>query len=258
MRSIAILAWAALGPLLAADNLTYEKLVPEKVMGRLREMPTEEKQRPAAFQRMLTEAGCPPEEFPSRDRKRPPDFEAQLGSPGAPPILVVAHIHTQGVVDNWSGLAMLANLCQSFLATRFRHALVLAAPGQQQFRENVRKWATASPAPVAAIDLAALGAGPLSVWRQDSSEDLVARVRRLVKESGIELPGVALEGRYPRHGLYYDGARIPRILFHSLTPRAAETLNRGFDQLRNIHADAYYSAYLILAAYIVLLDFELP
>lgn len=258
MRRIAILTWATLGPLLAADKLTYEKLVPAKVMERLREMPADEKQRPAAFQRMLTEAGCPPEEFPSRDRKRPPDFEARLGAPGAPPILVVAHIHTQGVVDNWSGLAMLANLCQGFLATRFRHSLVLAAPGQQQFRENVRKWAAASPAPVAAIDLAALGAGPLSVSRQESSDDLVRRVSRLVKESGIELPSVPVPGRYPRHGEYYDAARIPRILFHSLTPRSARELNRGFDQLRNIHPDAYYSAYLILTAYIVLLDFELP
>ena len=233
-------------------------------------------QREATLKQMFLDAGCPSlTEQPVPHRKQPnvicvlpANAVDGSGTAGAKDqvktIVVGAHFdHVDagdGIVDNWSGAAMLPSVMESLLQMKRKHRYVFVGfTGEEdgllgsafyvkQMTEVERRNTEAM------VNMDTLGLGPTLVWVSQSDPWLVGWLGTLgtamklpVKAFNVDQFGESDEESFIRE-------RICTVTVHSLTPANFSVLHSEADKPSAMKYDDYYDTYRLMAAFVTALD----
>lgn len=257
----------------AAETLRLTPVSRAVVEDRLGQYGGANSERQATLKRLFIEAGCREHlsEQPVRRSKAPNLICVHPGTTGRV-IIVGAHFDRvsagDGVVDNWSGAALLPSLFQAVATEPRQHTYVFIGfteeePGLIGSRFYVRKM---TPEQVAATDamvnMDTLGLASTNVGLNRSDKRLVLALGSVGKLLGLPVSGVNFEQVGSTDSESFAARKIPTITIHSLNQKAwnARILHTSRDKLAAVRLDDYYDTYRLLAVYLVFLDhyFDTP
>ena len=239
----------------------------EVVEGRLKSFSTKNSQREAQIRKLFVESGCKGANLSEQglDRKLPPNVICVL--PGETQEVIVVGAHTDkveslgdGVVDNWTGAALLSSLFYSLSAQPRHHTLIFVGfSGEEEglvgSKYYVDHLSNAQRAHIEAmVNFDSLGLGPTEVWASradkvllDALASVAAASKLLVTAKNVPEGATADSESFARY-------RIPRITLHSVTQKTWPILHSPSDKMAAIKMNDYYDSYKLIAAYLAYLD----
>jgi hypothetical protein len=247
------------------QQFTFQVIREQLVIERLKAFSRINSAREAGLKKMFTEAGCADHmsELPVRHLKDP-NLVCVLPGKSNRTIVVGAHFdHVDvgdGVVDNWSGAALLPSLYQSLRGRPVVHTFIFVAfAGEEQglvgskgYINSLSKEAVNSTS--AMINLECLGVGPSKVWLSHSDRLLAGAFFNLADAIKVPAGVMNVERVGSSDSEPFAERKIARITIHSLTQETWPILHSARDKLDAIVPADYYATYRLLAGYLSLLD----
>lgn len=261
MRPLAALV--LLAGMLAAQRPEFVPVPQSVIEERLKENRRKPAERLAALEKLFETAGCKSEPQPVKSAKLP-NAICTLPGTGDGVILVGAHYDSagagEGIVDNWSGAALLPSLYQTLKEKPRSQTFVFIGftdeeKGLVGSRFYAEKMSEAEKSRTRAmINLDTLGLTFTKLWRSRSDPKLADALERVASAMGLPLQGVNVEQVGSTDSESFAALGIPRITIHSVTPETFGILHSAQDKLSAINPSEYYATYRLLAAYLVYLD----
>jgi hypothetical protein len=238
---------------------------PEPVLARLTDLTAStNEERRAALAELFEQVGCPELSDAPFSKRAPANLVCRLPGRLGRRILVGAHFDKTGrgagIVDNWSGAAMLANLVESLSAVERRHEFVFVGFSEEEkgligSRAYVRGMSPADrEALVAMVNIDTIGMGPLRVETRFSDSKLVCDY--LIAQALAEQPAQAVSFGFGISSDFepFRKAGFPTLSFSSHRKEWEKILHQRRDQLAEIDRDAYYASYRGIAFTLAVLD----
>jgi len=225
--------------------------------------------REAELSQLFHQAGCTPAEI-SREwvrRHDPPNIICTLPGKSSSTIIVSAHTdHVDlgiGVVDDWSGAALLPALIQSLADTPRRHTFVFVGftdeeKGLVGSKYYVWHLSRAQVSHISAeVNLECLGLTRTKVWAARANKQLLSDLINVARSLKLNLQGVDVGdvGDDDTHSFLWRN--IPVITIHSVTQKTWPILHSTRDNLSAVNFNDYYNSYQLIAAYLAYLDVAL-
>jgi Zn-dependent M28 family amino/carboxypeptidase len=220
--------------------------------------------RELRLQSLFEETGCKGDNLVEQRVKHAQAPNVICTLPGATnsEIVVGAHFdfvdRGKGVVDNWSGCALLPSLLQDLKATARRHTFVLIGftneeQGLVGSRFYVHELSKEKRQFIQAmVNLDSLGLSPAKVDVSDKKlADALFTVANRAKLP-LSRMNVAALGRSDSDS--FRDSHIPSITIHSVTQDTWTILHSPRDQFSAINLNDYYDTYLLVRAYLAYLD----
>lgn len=259
-----LLLLALSGVALQAQELHFEKLDRSLIEQRLKTYEKKNPDRRARLQVLFTEAGCADQAEQAVKGQKTGNVTCRL--PGGSPrtIIVGAHydhvFRGMGVVDNWSGAALLASLYQSLKVEARRHTFVFVGftgeeeglVGSGYYAKQMSKEQIAETS--AMVNLDSLALGPTKIWVAGSDRRLVQGLLRVAQAMKLSATGVDVQNVGTTDSVSFSLRKIPAITVHSVTQETFGILHTGDDDWKSVKLDDYYDTYRLLAAYLAYLD----
>lgn len=267
---LVLIANARLGPAFAQEHPVRFVQVPRDVIeSRLRRVAQENADRETSLKQIFAEAGCDDDHLREQAVKHQklPNVICTLPGTSDSVMIVAAHFdHVEkgdGVVDNWSGAALLPSLFQSLRAEPRKHSMVFigfTAEEQGLIGSDfyVKQLTPDQTAKISAmIDLDSLGLGPTNIWLNHSDEKLANTLNGVAASLKLPLAVVNAEQIGDDDSTSFRKRHVPTIMLHSVTQPTVAILHSDRDNLSAISMDDYYDSYHLLAAYLAYLDAKL-
>jgi putative aminopeptidase FrvX len=264
LASLAI-AWVGAASAAHAQFRLETRRVIEK---RLRSFASDNLDREVAIRKWLAESGCEHANLTEQAVRPglPPNLICVL--PGETQEIVVVGAHTDkvrsagdGVVDNWSGAALLPSLLFSLNGKKRHHTFMFVGFTAEERGTVGSKYFVAHyevPLRIAAmVNMDSLGVSPLKVWGGHADKVLLDSLVRIAASSKLPVSTVDFEGMGTTDSESFAQVHIPRITLHSVTSPTMHILHSSDDKLSAIKMDDYYDSYRLIAQYLVYLDDEL-
>jgi len=241
--------------------------VPNDVLAlRLRNAPRRNEDRQARIRELFVEAGCAPEDVSERKVRHShwSNVVCTIRGTGESEIVTGAHFdHVDvgdGVVDDWSGAAMLGALITSLKTQPRNHTFLFVAfaneekglVGSHDFADSMKKEERATIQAMVNIDC--VGVGTTAVWPHRANRRLLQLAQNTATAVGLELDLVNVEkvGDSDSHSFDYHG--IPVIDFHSIHPETLHLLHSKQDVFGAIDMAKYGESFRIISTYLGVLD----
>ncbi|HEX3436820.1 MAG TPA: M28 family peptidase [Pseudacidobacterium sp.] len=222
--------------------------------------------REAALMQLFTQAGCAApnlSEQPVPSRKQP-NVICVLPGTITETIVVGAHFdHVsdgEGIVDNWSGAALLPSLFQSLAGTSRKHTFIfIGFTGEEEGLLGSAYYVQQLPPEQLAnikvmVNMDTLGLGPTKVWVSQSDPLLVNALGLVAHSMNVPIAGVNIDGFGESDEESFIGQKVCALVVHSLTPQTAHVLHHPDDNPSAMRFNDYYDTYRLLAAYLTVLD----
>lgn len=250
---------------LFAAGPSFQAVKKKVVEQRLASFSRDNAQREAILKKMFTDLGCADHltEEPVAHVKQP-DLICVLPGQTNQTIVVGAHfdhvLAGDGVVDNWSGAALLPSLYQGLRAEPRRHTFVFIAftgeeKGELGSQTYVRRMSKDEVARTQAmVNMDTLGLGPTEMWLTHADPYLAAALRAVAKSLSLPLGVVNVDGLGSSDSEEFARRKIPRITIHSVTQQTWPILHSAQDNMKAVHLDDYYDSYRLIEGYLVYLD----
>src|ERR1051326_8511885 len=274
MRTIAFysLLLSFPGTLLPADSarIEFDALRPALLQERLERVSRKLPERRETLESLFQEAGCKGDRLIAQPvpRSKQPNVICTLPGEGRGTIVVGAHFDLvskgMGVVDNWSGAALLPSLYQSLASKPRRHRIVFIGfaaeeEGLYGSTEYLKKLSNEEKASVRAmINLECLGVSQPKVWATRADKGLLDAYLRVVNALHLLPAAVNVDKVGDDDSRPFLNAKMPVITIHSIDQESLPILHSARDNLEAIHADDYYAAYRLVGTYLAYLDSWLP
>lgn len=216
----------------------------------------------AAFQ----EVGCRDEHLSEQPVKRAklPNLICVLPGAADSELIIGAHFdhvsEGSGVVDNWSGAAMLASFYQALSIEPRKHKFVfIAFSGEEQGLLGSEEYAKQLPSAQipkirVMINLDTLGLGPTKVWLHHSDHHLADVLYGISKAMNIPLAVVDVDDFGDDDSSSFIKRKVPTVMIHSLTAANFPILHSKRDDISAIKFADYYDSYRLISAYLAYLD----
>lgn len=260
-----LLGWPKPG---CAQGITFKfnQLSREEIKKDLFSFAEKNSKREKQLREMFAAAGCAPAQLKEEQYQRwtPPNVICTLPSSSPSEIVVSAHTdHADlgtGIVDDWSGAALLPALLESLRTAPRRHTFVFAGfsdeehglVGSKHYAERL------SPKQIsgikAMVNLECLGLGPSEVWADRANPLLLRGLIAIANLKKIDLHGVNVENIGDDDTHPFLQRHVPVITIHSVTADNWTILHSPRDAPAAIHFDDYYDTYRLVAAYLAYLD----
>lgn len=223
------------------------------------------KDRANTAAKLFADAGCPSEEQKVLRRS---NVICQLAGETSEVIVVGAHVDFvdagSGMVDDWSGTALLSSLFENMHEERRKHtfrfiafnAEELGLLGSQAYVHSLKREEVKQIS--AFVNLECLGVAPPKVWVRRSDPTLLRNLIRVAAAAHIDLAGVNVDNAGDDDTRSFLSKKVPVISIHSLTPETFGILHSQKDTMAALNPDNYYAAYKLVALYLAYLDSELP
>ena len=244
-------------------------IVPREVIEkRLSSFGTANAEREQTLHRLFTEAGCAnlAEQVVKKDR--PPNVICSMPGVELDSIIIVgAHFDFvkdgQGVVDNWSGAALLPSLFQSLNTIPRRHTFLFIGftdeergrVGSIYFARLLTKFDLRKIA--AMVNMDSLGTGPTRFETDRSDKRLIDSLAAVAGTVKLPVGSVNVHAVGRSDSDSFQDRKVPSINIHSLTADTFRILHSTRDRMDAIHMDDYYDSYRLIAAYLAFLDLTL-
>lgn len=242
-------------------KLTSQDVIEKRIRAGLVPMPGRE----GAVKALFAETGC--EVTEQRVRKNVGNVICTLPGRTASTIIVGGHYdyrtEGQGMVDDWTGTALLASLYETLKGEPRQHTYKFVAFAAEELglvgSEHFVKSMTAEEkdATVAFVNLECLGLSPTKVWVSRSAPELVSRLGEIAAAVHAPIGGVNVDrvGDDDTHS--FKNKNIPVISIHSVTTETLGILHSRRDNLAAVQMDDYYLSYRLIAFYLAYLDAKL-
>jgi Peptidase family M28 len=264
-----VLSILLLAPGLAEAALIEIQAVPgETIEQRLRRFSKSNWTRERELRKLFEEAGCGADQVSEQSvtPKDPPNVACRLPGTTDSTIIVGAHSDLrgggQGVLDDWSGAALLASLFLT-LQTAFRqHTFIFVGfTGEEHHMEGSRFYVRQLSAEQAVkiramVNLDCIGAGSTAVWTRHADPKLLAILYQVAREERSVIRNVDLVRMYD-DAVQFRKRGIPTVSIHSLTGTTLHVLHSRRDNLSVIDPDQYEATYRLIAGYLARLDLAL-
>jgi peptidase M28-like protein len=249
----------------AGEELSL-KLEPKEVLQkRLEAGGVPLKDRQAVIRQMFEQAGCRVTEQPVNKK-----FANVICSlPGQIPSTIIVGGHYdfpeegRGIVDDWSGTALLPSLYEALKNEPRKHSyqfVAFAAEEQGLIGSDyfVKKMtAEQRENTLAFVNLECLGLTPPKVWVSRSTPMLVGRLGEIANAIRVPLQGVNVDKVGDDDTHPFLNKKMPVISIHSVTSETFPILHSKRDNLEAVHMSDYFDAYRLVAFYLAYLDVKL-
>lgn len=254
-----------LTPASAAD-LKYALVSRDQLMQGLQDAPAKNTDRALELEKMFRSVGCEPSEELVKKLSEPNVICVLPGSTESV-IVVGAHLdHVKegdGIIDDWSGASMLPSLYRSLADMPRSHTFIfIGFGGEEEWLVgsdfHVRHLKPEERKQIAAmINLECLGVSTTKVWTGHSDPYLLKALIAMSKFVQLPLSGADLE-YVSTDSESFATYKIPRITIESLTQAMLPLLHSKNDNIKAIDPALYYDSYRLIAAYLALLDQDVP
>ena len=265
---IHVLSILFLAPVLAQAAPIETQVVPRvTIEQRLRRFSRSNWTRATELRKIFEEAGC-------ADRlseqtvapEVPPNVVCRLPGSTDSTIIVGAHSDLrgrgQGVLDDWSGAALLASLFQALRGSIRQHTFIFVGFTAEEHhmkgsRFYVKQLNAAGVGKIRAmVNLDCIGAASTAVWTHHGDPKLLAILYDVGREEHSAVRNVNLVRIYD-DAMQFRKGKIPTVSIHSLTGGTVRVLHSRRDTLSVIDLDQYYASYRLIASYLACLDSDL-
>ena len=182
-------------------------------------------------------------------------------------IIVGAHFDCvdagDGVVDNWSGAALLPSLLETLKTRPRKHTYVFIAftdeekgmVGSEFYADHMTKEERERTD--AMVNMDTLGLSPTKVWLSHSDKNLVNLAASVAAAMKLPIAAVNFEKVGATDSDSFLQKKVPSITIHSVTQQTYHILHSTDDKLKAINMDDYFSTYRLTAVYLAFLDTKL-
>jgi hypothetical protein len=249
---------------LVAQQLTYTPVSQQVLEERLKRAGGGNKQRGEALRRLFEEAGCP--DFAARAPKglALPNLLCTLAGEEKATIVVGAHYDKvpmgEGIIDDWSGAALLPSLLESLRQDPRRLTFVFAGfsgeeEGLRGSKAFVKLLNAEDRANVKAmIDVDCIGLGETKIEVKLSDPKLVEAVARVAHAMSLPVGVVNLGGIGMSDAASFREIGIPTLEFHSLTKDTLRLINGPRDRARNLRLSDCADSYRLIGGVLAFVD----
>jgi hypothetical protein len=247
-------------------HLDYLTVRPEVVQQRLEMVKEKLSDRRATLEQLFHEVGCDGDRLTAQTIPHTKDANVICTMPSDGPRTIVVGGHYDlasrgmGVVDDWSGTALLPSLYQSLAGRPRRHRFVFVGFAEEErgllgSKEYVHQLAPEQRASIAAmVNLECLGVSRPSIWQTRADKRLVEAYAAVARSIGQEPAAVNVERVGDDDSHSFLDAHVPVITFHSVTQQTFPILHSFRDTVKAIDQEQYYEAYRLAAVYLAYLD----
>ena len=196
---------------------------------------------------------------------RPGRFNVFAKLPGETKRIIVVGAHIDhssrggGVIDNWSGSAMMTNLAQALTKARRKHTFVFVGFDLEEMalygsRAFVASLSGDQKSRIdAMVNIDCIGVNDIMIWRTGSADELEVLAMKVAKQASIparlrHMLGVMADSES------FQRAKIPAISFVALDENGIRLIHSSRDRYEAIKPDVYHSQYLYLLRYLLALD----
>lgn len=256
---------AAVSPLALAEpvNVTLSKR--DAVVTRFESGAVRNGDRQSTLEASFHAVGCAPATLSVT--KSTANVMCTLPGEDAETIIVGAHFdfveRGQGMVDNWSGAALLPSLYETLKSELLHHTFrFVGFAGEEQGLAGSTRYvkelnATERTNLRAYINLECLGLSPVSVWASRADPVLLRRWTEIAGALKMPVAAVNVEQVGDDDSHPFLRAKVPVITIHSLTQETLPLLHTRRDQAAAVDMNRYYDAYRAVAFYLRYLDDKL-
>ena len=244
----------------------------QEVIEELRTAPQTNPDRADRLMELFQQAGLTDVQKQAVQWPGPPESKPDPGPlnviallPGKTETRIVVGAHTDcsqagaGIIDDWSGAALLANLAQTLKPLPRTHTFVfvgftLEEVGMAGSRDYVRRLSPEERSTVKAmVNLECLGVSTTYVWKTGSADALEALASRVASEQDVDVTIRDLFGAATDSDNFMV-AGIPAITFDSLNSEDFRLIDSPNDRFSAINQDLYLTQYRFLVRYLLALD----
>ncbi|HWE52557.1 MAG TPA: M28 family peptidase [Bryobacteraceae bacterium] len=246
----------------AAEAIHVDLVKPEGIQARLERGVVDSKFRQATIHKLFEEAGCAPEEHPVF--RKVANVICRLPGESDSTIIVGGHFDFaekgQGILDDWSGTALLPSLYEALKSEPRRHTFIFVAFAEEELgllgsKQYVKEMSQEERSNVKAfVNLECLGAGSTKVWAHRATPALVSQLVAVANSLQIPLGEGNVEKIGDDDSHPFLSAQMPVITLHSLTQETLKIMHSPQDRVKAIHTEEYYSSYKLAAIYLGFLD----
>lgn len=251
----------------AGETIHYEAVDKVVIQRRLAAAAKDNSVRLATLQAFFEQSGCTGGNLQELKVKysKLPNLACSLPVlPSSQIILVGAHFdHVSagdGVIDNWSGAALLPSLYQSLAKYPRRHTFLFIGftdeekglVGSRHYVEHLTKEERKQISAMINIDSVGTNATKLETDR--GSRPLVNALAIVAQTFQIPLGVVNVHHVGRSDSDSFQDFKIPSLNIHSLTQKTFPLLHTRNDRMSAISQDDYFDTYRLVAAYLAYLD----
>jgi peptidase M28-like protein len=264
---IACIACAAPSSAQNPAQIHFRLQTREVVESRLKSFSTKNSEREALIRKWFAESGCKGANLSEQalDRKLPPNVICVL--PGETRQVIVVGAHTDhvdsfgdGVVDNWTGAALLPSLLYSLSAQPRHHTLIFVGfsgeeeglVGSQYYVDHLTNERRAHIEGMVNFD--SLGLGPTEVWASHADKVLLDALASVAAASKLPVTTMNVDNLGTADSESFARYQIPRITLHSVTQKTWPILHSPSDEMAAVRMNDYYDSYKLIAEYLGYLD----
>jgi hypothetical protein len=250
----------------AGPIIHYSALPQPKIEERLRSFEKKNELREEKIHALFEQAGCPAERLKEQPVKhaKAPNVMCSMTGASERAIIVGAHFDFvdtgSGVVDNWSGAALLPSLFESLKATPRRHSFLFISftdeekglVGSAFYAGHLDKEELKRISAMINIDSVGTGETKVEITRGDKG--LINHLAGVAQFFKLPLGAVNVHAVGRSDSDSFQDRKVPAISVHSLTPENYTILHTSKDQIGAIKMDDYYQTYRLMTAYLAYLD----
>ncbi len=248
-----------------AQRLAVELVPPAVIQQRLETGLVRNKDRQNAASKLFEKVGCAVQEQKFSKRA---NLICELPGEARQTIIVGAHSdfidRGTGIVDDWSGTALLSSLYQNLHEQGRKHTFrFIAFSGEEGGLLGSSAYVKAMTPEErdrtqAFINLECLGVATPKVWVHRTNPTLLKYLAEVAAATHTDLAGVNVDSVGDDDTHPFFSQKIPVASIHSLTPQNFRLLHTPEDRISAINRDNYYAAYKLIAFYLLYLDEKLP
>ena len=261
--AFALFIWIEATP--AWPQVSFVSLPRKVVEARLKTTKMRNNERQSELRTLFQDVGCS-ERLSEQEVKG-----SKLGNlvcvlPGLSDEIIVVGAHFdqvdagKGIVDNWSGAALLPSLYESLKGEPRKHTFIFIGftdeekglVGSRYYAGHLSKEAVSKIE--AMVNMDTLGLSTTKVWVSHADKNLVTAVGLVAHGMSLPIQGVNVEKIGSTDSESFAARKIPSITIHSLTQETLPILHSQKDDINAIKIDDYYDTYRLIAAYLAYLD----
>ncbi len=263
---------ALLGVTLGAQTLSFTPMTRPVVEDRLKQYAGDNTAREATLKKLFESAGCLGDHLAEQPVKHSKNPNVVCTLPAASVadtsvIVVGAHFDRvdagQGVVDNWSGAALLPSLFESLRDIKPRHTFLFVGftdeekglVGSAFFVKQLSK--DQKHTIHAMINMDTLGLTFTRTWPSHGDPQLLKILLAVANSLHFQIGGMNVDNLGSTDSESFREAGIPSLTIHSVTQETWPILHSSRDKIEQIHLDDYYQSYSLIVAYLAYLDMKL-
>ncbi len=242
----------------------------EVLESRLAEASRKNDERMVRLKTLFESVGCPSDRLSEQkiEGTKLPNLVCTLPGSADSEIVVGAHYdynssYGWGVIDNWSGAALLPSLYQSLHTSPRKHTFTfIGFAGEERgligSRFYVKQLGREERARIRAmVNLDCLGLSSTKVDYATANKRLLDLLSRMAAHLKLPLAGIDTSRIGMTDSDSFAQARVPIISIHSITQETLRTLHSIRDRPDMIRKEDYYGTYRLVSAYLALLDTSL-